>query len=53
MFRQMGITAVQGGGGAGTLTAKPVAGWENSLNPGEAVSGILVSGDLRLPAWAR
>jgi hypothetical protein len=46
LFRQMGITAVQGGASAGTLTAKPAAGWERALNPGEAVSGILVSGDM-------
>jgi hypothetical protein len=46
MLRQMGITAVQGGASAGTLTAKPAAGWEHALNPGEAVSGILVSGDM-------
>ncbi len=45
-FHQMGITAVQGGSGAGPLTAKPVAGWRDSLNPGEAVSGVLVSGDM-------
>jgi hypothetical protein len=45
-FTQMGISAVQGGSGAGTLTAKPVAGWKDSLNPGEAVSGVLVSGDM-------
>jgi hypothetical protein len=45
-FSQMGITAVQGGSGAGPLTAKPVAGWKDSLSPGEAVSGVLVSGDM-------
>ncbi|HVP00397.1 MAG TPA: hypothetical protein VMT15_20135 [Bryobacteraceae bacterium] len=45
-FSQMGVTAVQGGSGAGLLTAKPVSGWRDSLNPGEAVSGILVSGDM-------
>jgi hypothetical protein len=46
MFSRMGITAVQGGAGAGTLPAKPAAGWEHSLNPGEAISGVLVSGDM-------
>ena len=46
MFLQMGVTAVQGGAAAGNLSAKPAAGWEKSLNPGEAVSGILVSGDM-------
>ena len=46
LLRQMGITPVQGGASAGTLTAKPAAGWEHALNPGEMVSGILVSGDM-------
>jgi hypothetical protein len=45
-FNQMGVTAVQGGSGAGLLTAKPVSGWRDALAPGEAVSGILVSGDM-------
>jgi len=45
-FNQMGVTAVQGGSGAGPLTAKPVSGWRDALAPGEAVSGILVSGDM-------
>src|SRR5579862_45635 len=46
LFQQMGITAVQGGASAQELTAKPAKGWEHSLNPGEAVSGVLVSGDM-------
>ena len=46
VFSQMGVTAVQGGSAAGNLSAKPASGWEKSLNPGEAVSGILVSGDM-------
>lgn len=46
LLRQIGITAVQGGASAGTLTSKPAPGWEHALNPGEAVSGILVSGDM-------
>ena len=46
MFSQMGVTAVQGGASAGNLSAKPAAGWEKALNPGDAVSGILVSGDM-------
>ncbi len=46
LFSQMGIVAVQGGASAGNLAAKPAKGWENSLNPGEAVSGVLVSGDM-------
>ena len=46
LLREMGITAVQGGASATKLTAKPVAGWENALRPGESVTGILVSGDM-------
>jgi len=46
LFQQMGITAVQGGASAQGLTAKPAKGWEHSLNPGDAISGILVSGDM-------
>jgi hypothetical protein len=46
LFGQMGIVAVQGGASAGNLTAKPAKGWENSLNPGDAISGVLVSGDM-------
>ena len=37
-LNQMGVTAVQGGSGAGTLTAKPAKGWEKSLNPGDAIA---------------
>jgi hypothetical protein len=46
LLRQIGITAVQGGASAGALTSKPAPGWEHALNPGEAVSGVLVSGDM-------
>jgi hypothetical protein len=46
LFSQMGVTAVQGGSSATNLTAKPAAGWQTALNPGDAVSGILVSGDM-------
>jgi hypothetical protein len=46
LLQQMGITAVQGGASATKLTAKPVAGWENALQPGESVTGVLVSGDM-------
>jgi len=46
IFQQLGITAVQGGAlAAGQNGSKPVAGWEHSLNPGDAVAGVLVNGD--------
>ena len=58
MFKQMGISLAQGGAGpvqgsgvAGSSlvgSAKPVSGWQASLNPGEAISGLLVSGDVSM-----
>ncbi len=49
-FQQMGMT-VAGGGSASTITSsKPVAGWQQSLQPGDAVSGILVTGDMSISA---
>jgi hypothetical protein len=48
MFRQLGVSAVQGGA-AGTLKgAKPAAGWQNALQPGDAVGAVLVSGDMNV-----
>jgi hypothetical protein len=48
IFNQLGITAVQGGAGAALDSPKPVAGWQQSLNPGEVVAGVLVSGDMSI-----
>ncbi|HXM42407.1 MAG TPA: hypothetical protein VN924_14230 [Bryobacteraceae bacterium] len=49
LFEQLGITAAQGGGASSTTyTAKPVAGWETSLRPGDPVAGVLVSGDMSI-----
>ena len=49
-FQQMGMN-VAAGGAASTLTSsKPAPGWENSLQPGDAFSGIMVSGDMSVSA---
>ncbi len=48
IFNQLGVTPVQGGAGAALNSPKPVAGWQHSLNPGEAVAGVLVSGDMSI-----
>ena len=45
LFQQLGITAVQGGASGASYTTKPAADWKDSLKPGEAVAGVLVSGD--------
>ena len=46
IFQRMGITAVQGGAGAGLYKNKPGPGWQTALNPGEPVAGVLVDGDI-------
>jgi hypothetical protein len=46
-FQRMGFTTVAGGGAAAPIQAsKPAPGWEKTLNPGEAVAGVLVNGDM-------
>src|SRR5207253_4914257 len=46
MFQQLGITAVQGGASGAVHSSKPAADWKTSLQPGDSVAGILVSGDM-------
>jgi hypothetical protein len=46
MFNQMGITAVQGGATAALRDPKPAKDWQNALQPGESIAGVLVSGDM-------
>ncbi|MCI0366351.1 MAG: hypothetical protein L0219_21020, partial [Phycisphaerales bacterium] len=46
MLQQMGVSAVQGGAGGSVYTSKPAPGWQSSLQPGEPIAGVLVSGDM-------
>lgn len=48
VFDQMGIVAVQGGAAGGAKNTAPAPGWEKSLQPGDAIAGVLVSGDLNI-----
>ena len=48
LFQNLGISAVQGGAAGAIQTHKPAPGWQNSLRPGEAVAGVLVSGDMSI-----
>jgi len=41
-------TAASGAASAGMNTAKPVDGWQKSLQPGSPVAGVLVSGDMSI-----
>jgi len=45
-FEQMGVTAVQGGAAGSLSSATPAEGWQSSLQPGEAIAGVLMSGDM-------
>jgi hypothetical protein len=48
LFRELGVAAVQGGAGAALDSPKPAPGWQNALQPGDAVTGVLVSGDMSI-----
>lgn len=50
MFQQMGVTPVQGGAAGSLKGSAPVAGWQDSLHPGQSVAGVLVSGDMNVTA---
>jgi hypothetical protein len=45
-LQQMGVTVAAGGSTSTLRDAKPVPGWQKSLNPGDAVSAVLVTGDM-------
>lgn len=46
LFQQMGVTVAAGGASSTLPDSKPVAGWQHSLQPGEAVSAVMVTGDM-------
>jgi hypothetical protein len=45
-FQQMGMTVAAGGASSTLTDSKPVPGWEHSMQPGDAVSAVLVTGDM-------
>lgn len=45
-FHQLGMTMAAGGASSTLTDSRPVAGWQHSLQPGDAVTGILVTGDM-------
>jgi hypothetical protein len=47
-FRLLGLTAVQGGAAGSLAGSKPAPGWQQALQPGDAVAGVLVSGDMSI-----
>jgi hypothetical protein len=48
MLHDLGITSVMGGAGSTLRASKPAPGWQQALNPGESVAGVLVSGDMSI-----
>jgi len=46
LFNQLGMTVATGGSSSTIADSKPAPGWEHSLQPGDAVTGILVTGDM-------
>ncbi|HSB15958.1 MAG TPA: hypothetical protein VLE22_15995 [Bryobacteraceae bacterium] len=48
LFQQLGLTAVQGGASGSLGGPKPAPGWQNALQPGDPVAGVLVSGDMTI-----
>lgn len=46
LFEQMGVSAVHGGAAGAVHDTRPAPGWEKALQPGEAIAGVLVSGDM-------
>lgn len=48
VFEQLGLTAVQGGAAGNIDSVKPVKDWQNSMQPGESIAAVLVSGDMTM-----
>ncbi|MBV9085718.1 MAG: hypothetical protein JOZ62_23845, partial [Acidobacteriaceae bacterium] len=50
IFTQLGLTEGQGGAGGKLDSPKPAKDWPGSLQPGESVAAVLVSGDMTMTA---
>ena len=50
LFHQMGVQVAQGGAGSALRGSALSPNWKSALQPGDAVSGVLVSGDLAISA---
>jgi hypothetical protein len=48
IFNQLGLTASQGGAGGTLDSSKPAPDWRSSLQPGEGIAAVLVSGDMTM-----
>ena len=48
VFNQLGLTVAQGGSGGKLNSATPAKDWASSLQPGEPIAAVLVSGDVTM-----
>jgi hypothetical protein len=48
VFEQLGLTAVQGGARGTRNSVEPAKDWRTSLQPGESIAAVLVSGDMSM-----
>jgi hypothetical protein len=48
IFSQLGLSVAQGGAGGKISSSKPASDWANSLQPGESIAVVLVSGDMNM-----
>ncbi len=48
IFQQLGLTVSQGGAGGALDSAKPAKDWATSMQPGESIAAVLVSGDMTM-----
>jgi len=48
VFDRLGMSVAQGGATGALRGSQPAEGWEDALRPGQAVTGVLVSGDISL-----
>ncbi len=48
VFNQLGITVAQGGAGGKLESSTPAADWAGSMQPGESIAAVLVSGDMNM-----
>ena len=47
-LHQMGLRPVMGGAGGANYETKPASDWKTSLQPGQPIVGVLVSGDMNI-----
>jgi hypothetical protein len=50
IFNQLGLTVAQGGAGGALSSNLPGPDWRTSLQPGESIAAVLVSGDMTMTA---